>query len=149
MEDVGKTGKYWVAYRYFVHCTGLDFVDMVKIIGLYSVPENADVSLVELSVQKKWNEFDIGNFAQEIENTDRSFWQAPFGEVYLNETGTQVIGDYFKEPDKNSKFTRLIFFIYFLDVTKPLDTPFGKINLLPKTSQPLRISSQISFEAPE
>jgi hypothetical protein len=121
----------------------------VKLIGLYSVNENPDVTLVELSIDKKPNEIDIGEFTQEIENEPRLNWQAPFAEKYLDKEGETIIGDDMELPDLPTDTTRLTFFFYFLDTTKPLMTPFGQLDLMQKREPPKRIKDLIAFEDPE
>jgi len=122
----------------------------VKLVGLYHVTENTDVTLVELIINKKANEFGIGEFTQEIEGQPRSNWQAPFGEKYLDVDGNTIIGDdHMNLPKSPADTTRLAFFIYFLDTTKPLETPFGKLQLEQKSEQPKRIKDLIVFEDPE
>lgn len=121
----------------------------VKLIGLYSVDENPDVTLVELSIDKKANEIDIGEFTQEIENEPRLNWQVPFAEKYLDKDGNTIIGDDIDLPALITDTTRLTFFFYFLDTTKPLMTPFGQLTLTQKKEQPKRIKDLIVFEDPE
>ena len=121
----------------------------VKLIGLYSVNENPDVTLVELIIDKKANEIDIGEFTQEIENEPRLNWQAPFAEKYLDKDGSTIIGDDIDLPDVLTETTRLTFFFYFLDTTKPVMTPFGQLQLTQKSIQPKRIKDLIVFEDPE
>lgn len=122
---------------------------LVKLIGLYSVSENPDVTLLELVINKKANEIDIAEFTQEIENEPRLNWQAPFGEKYLSIDGEIIIGDDFYLPEFLTNTTRLTFFLYFLDLQKPLMTPFGKLQLTQKQEQPNRIKNLITFESPE
>ncbi|WP_177766294.1 hypothetical protein [Flavobacterium sp. I3-2] len=42
--------------------------NLVNLIGLYSVDKNPDVTLVELLINKKASEIEIGEFTQQIEN---------------------------------------------------------------------------------
>jgi hypothetical protein len=118
----------------------------VKLIGLYSVDENPDVTLVELIVNKKADEFDIDEFTQEIEDQPRLNWQAPFAEKYLSLDGETIIGDDIDLPEYPTATTRLTFFFYFLDPSKPLMTPFGKLHLIEKQEQPKRIKGLIKLE---
>lgn len=120
-----------------------------KIIGIYYVDENPDVSLVELVIDKKVEEIDIGEFTQEVESQPQLSWQAPFAEKYLSSDGETIIGDDFHMPDSKAESTRFTFYIYFLDPAKPLLTPFGPIQLPPRQDPPKRISNQIVFEYPE
>ena len=111
--------------------------------------ENPDVSLVEVIVEKNYDEFNISDFTQAVEGLNCGSWQAPFRDTYLNTIGTQVIGDYFRKPLTKIGITRLAFFIYYLDFSKPLSTPFGKIEMPAKTQIPERIKDKIKYEDPE
>jgi len=82
---------------------------LVEIIGIYAVNENPDVSLVEVIVEKSYDEFNISDFTQAVEGLKRGSLQAPFGDTYLNTIGTQVIGDYFRKPLTKLGITRLAF----------------------------------------
>lgn len=121
----------------------------VNLIGLYSVDENSEITLVELLINKKANEIDLGEFTQPVDNQPRMNWQAPFSEKYLNQEGTKIIGDEYSIPEGSNETTRLIFSIYFLDVNKSLLTPFGPLELTKKIIQPKRINELIKFENPE
>ena len=121
----------------------------VKLLGLYTVEENPDITLVELVIDKKADEFDLGEFSQEIQHQPRLNWQAPFAEKYLSLDGEAIFGDDISPPEFLTDNTRLAFFIYFLDPSKPLMTPFGPLQLTQKQEQPKRIKSLIKFEDPE
>ena len=123
--------------------------NLVNLIGLYSVDENPDVTLVELVINKKASDIEIGEFTQEIENQPRMNWQAPFFEKYLNLEGTKIIGDEYNLPKETNETTRLTFFIYFLDLNKSLLTPFGPLELNQKINKSKRITELIRFEDPE
>ena len=120
-----------------------------KLIGLYSVGENPDVTLVELIINKKADEFNVGEFTQEVDHQPRLNWQAPFAERYLSLDGETIIGDDIDLPEFLTDTTRLTFFFYFLDPSKPLITPFGQLQLTQKQEQPKRIKGLIKFEDPE
>jgi len=121
--------------------------NFVNLIGLYSVDENPDVTLVELLINKKASEIEIGEFTQQIENQPKMNWQAPFFEKYLNLEGTKIIGDEYNLPKETNETTRLTFFIYFLDLNKSLLTPFGPLE--EKVNQPKRVTELIRFKDPE
>ena len=123
--------------------------DYVKLVGVYEVVENPDVTLLELIIYKSANEFDLLDFTQEITGQAIDNWQVPFSEKYLDQDGKTIIGDEFDRSNTQRNFTRLTFFIYFLDPAQPLVTPFGEIKLIEKVSQPQRIREIIIFENPE
>jgi len=123
--------------------------NLVKLIGLYSVDTNPEVTLVELLICKKASEIEIGEFTQFVENQTRLNWQSPFSEKYLSLDGTEIIGDEDNLPDDLNETTRLIFFFYFLDLNKSLITPFGQLELTEKNNQPNRISELMKYENPQ
>lgn len=123
--------------------------NLVKLIGLYSVDTNPEVTLVELLICKKVSEIEIGEFTQFVENQPRLNWQSPFSEKYLSTDGTEIIGDEDNLPDDLNETTRLIFFFYFLDLNKSLITPFGQLELTEKDNQPKRISELMKYENPQ
>ena len=121
----------------------------VELVGLYQVEKHPDKTLVELLIGQKANEIDLVQFTQEMKKTPRENWQAPFGEKYLDIEGKEVIGDDIDMPTVLTDTTRLTFFIYFLDLQKPLLTPYGELQLVEKTEPPQRIKDIIAFEDPE
>lgn len=123
--------------------------NLVKLIGLYSVDTNPEVTLVELLICKKASEIEIGEFTQFVENQTRLNWQSPFSEKYLSLDGTEIIGDEDNLPDDLNETTRLIFFFYFLNLNKSLITPFGQLELTEKNNQPNRISELMKYESPQ
>lgn len=122
---------------------------IIELVGVYQVNENPDVSLIELIINKKANEFDVGDFTQEVIGQDRSDWQAPFDEKYLDTDGLKVIADSFEKTKILSDYTRLTFFMYFVDIKKPLLTPFGPLDLGEKITVPARLENIIRYEDPE
>lgn len=121
----------------------------VKLIGLYIVKQDPDVTLVELSIDEKATKIDIGKFTQKIKGVPKLDWQAPIQEKYLDKKGEKVIGDDFDLPKRIGITTRLTFFIYFLDTSKPLVTPYGHLALIEKSKMPKRLKGIIKFEDPE
>ncbi len=121
----------------------------IELIGVYFVDGQQDISLVELLVDKRADEIDLVMFSQEIEGVSSDNWQVPFSENYLSIDGDEIIGDGFDLPKQIDRKTRLVFFIYFLDVTKEFKTPFGDLALIEKTVQPERLRNIIEFQDPE
>ncbi|ARU59945.1 hypothetical protein CBW65_01875 [Tumebacillus avium] len=111
----------------------------VELIGLYHVPENVDLLLVEVLVDAKPSVFDAGEFTQEDERLPKESWQVAYDELYLNADGNELIGDFMRKPEVDTVPARLVFFMYFLDVRKPLLTPFGQVELTEPTKMPDRL----------
>ena len=121
---------------------------MINLVGVYNVDGHSDVHLLELEINSNHANIDIGEFTQKLEGIDRLNWQTPWDEKYLNETGTEVTGDWLKEPINSKDNTRLAFFFHFLDFGKPLETPFGEIALKQPTEIPARLQGLIEYEEP-
>ncbi|SOC45089.1 hypothetical protein [Ureibacillus acetophenoni] len=117
---------------------------MVEVIGVYEV--NEDVHLIELKIDTKPSDVNVEGFTQEIEGVSKDDWQVAYDEYYLNDEGSKVIGDFFNKPAEDLTPTRIAFFLYFVDFTTPLLTPFGKVNLPSPLHMPERLKDIIEFE---
>lgn len=117
---------------------------MVEIFGVYAV--NEEVHLIEVTIHKKPSEVNVEGFTQETPGVSRDNWQVAYDEYYLNEQGDKVIGDYFEKPINDESPTRLTFFLYFLDLSLPLLTPFGQVDLPTASPMPQRLKDIIEFE---
>ncbi|HLL60679.1 MAG TPA: hypothetical protein VK338_03095 [Candidatus Nitrosocosmicus sp.] len=113
----------------------------VNVIGIYTVPKNKDVHLIELMVNASLKEFDMVDFTQEDLTQPRDNWQVAYDEQYLNRDGTEVIQD-----SNNKSTTRVAFFMYYLNFSKPLITPFGLIDLPKPTVLPKRLTDIINLQ---
>jgi len=118
----------------------------IQVLGTYNVPQNSDVSLIEVLVQARPSDIDVGQFTQEEPGTSRDSWQVAYMERYLNETGEMVIGDDMDLPSQDESPTRLTFFMYYLDTARPLLTPFGEVNLPQRIAAPDRLKDIIPFD---
>lgn len=121
----------------------------VNVIGVYRVPGEPDIHLIELDIKAKHTEIPVGKFTQRKEGFPRDSWQAPFNEKYLNTEGDTIIGDDFNAPKDIADTTRLAFFLYFVDFDQPLVTPFGDIDMILPVQMPDRLTAIIEFEDPE
>ena len=124
-----------------------------RLIGVYEVPNNPDVSLIEVEVDRSPSRVDVGGFTQEDPGQDRSSWQVPYDERYLDESGSHEIGErwlgWTPEPGADEPAgTRLVFFFHFLDMTRPLMTPDGDTALPSRTSMPSRLGF-VDYEPPD
>ena len=125
----------------------------VEVVGVYSVPDNPDVSLIELTVDAPPSTVDVGGFTQQDPNEERANWQVPYDERYLNTEGTGEIGErwasWSTQPDvEEPSTTRLVFFFHFLDSQRPLLTPNGEISLPSIQAMPERLSF-VEYETPD
>lgn len=126
----------------------------VEVVGVYEVPDNPDASLVEVTSDRSPSGIDLTGFTQEVPNVDRAEWQVPYDERYLNEDGTEEIGERWamgwkpqpgvQEPETS----RLTFFMHFLDPERPLITPDGEASLPERSAVPGRLAF-IEYESPD
>jgi len=85
----------------------------IDIIGIYQIPNNADVHLIELEIDEKPSLIRVGEFTQAVPNSPREDWQAACDECYLNSIGDKIIGDYFRLPENDEAPTKLAFFLFY------------------------------------
>lgn len=108
----------------------------VDVVGVYSVPENKEVSLVEMLVHARPSDIDVSRFTQEAPSQPRDNWQVAYDEHYLNGEGDSLLGDFLSPPEDDRARTRLTFYFYFLDPLRPLITPFGEVRLPKRVPMP-------------
>ena len=125
----------------------------VEVLGVYAVPGNPDVSLIEVTVDRPPSGVDVGDFTQEDPNSDRENWQVPYDERYLNSDGTQEIGERWeswrlKPGSEEPPTTRLVFYIHFLVSGRVLLTPDGDVALPPAQALPSRLAF-VEYEPPD
>jgi hypothetical protein len=113
----------------------------VEVVGVYEVPGAADAHLVVVSTGVAPPELDIGAFTQEQPGEPRENWQAPWLERYLDPDGARVLTEAFDPPPEGLTSTRVVFFMHFLDLDRPLLTPEGPVDLPAPTELPDRLAA--------
>ena len=119
-------------------------------LGVYPVPEAPEpCHLVEVSVGDSPG-FDPSLFRQDDPGQPESNWQVAYDERALNAAGDAAVTESF-ELDARSELlrgdVRLVFFVHYLDTSRPLLTPFGPIALpAPRPAAP-RLAS-IEYQEP-
>ncbi len=117
----------------------------IRVIGLYEVPGNPDVDLVEVEADRAPSNVDLGAFTQEQAGVDRANWQVPYDERYLNLDGTREIGTHWamgwrpQAGQDEPATTRVVFFLHLLDSTRALSTPDGDVSLPKRQALPERL----------
>lgn len=119
----------------------------MELIGVYIVDNHPDVHLIELQFDEAPDHIDVGQITQELEGQPTQNWQCPWDEKYLNESGEEIIGDYFDLPKDESK-TRLLLFFHYLILSKPIRTQYGQLNLVTPYSLPDRLRDKVKYERP-
>jgi hypothetical protein len=120
----------------------------MELIGIYTVENNEDVHLIELTFDIAPDNVDVGQITQEIQGQPQGNWQSPWDEKYLDDNGEKVIGDYFDAP-KGGRKTRLVFFFHDIDFSRPLLTQEGQLTLTMPTSLPDRLRDKLTYERPD
>jgi len=122
----------------------------IRVIGIYPVEADEPVHLIEVSVLGAQGIFDLGNITQEIPEKPRDNWQVPYMEQILSVSGDEVLADDYEasmRPDLWQGNVRLVFFFHYLDFERPLQTPFGLVQLPAESELPDRLS-MIEYEQP-
>lgn len=84
---------------------------------------------------------DFGLFTQPMPNRPRSDWQVAYDERLLDDMGERAVTDVFvHRPAAWPKRARVAFFFHFLDVERPLITPFGEATLPRPNEAPARLA---------
>jgi len=116
----------------------------IEIVGVYNVRRKPDVKLIECIIDCPPEHVDMGKFIHPLNNFPKSNWQVPYDEHYLNENGTEVIGGFCHIPT-GILFTRVAFFIHFVNFDNPLLSQFGKLRLPAESSMPKRLKNLIKY----
>ena len=117
----------------------------LSIIGVYSISESDEVKLIEMLIDCTPSKVEIDKLTQPEKDTPKSSWQAAYDEHYLSEDGTKVIGRFGKIPT-NITYTRLAFFLHFVDFEKPLLSQFGELWLPAESPIPDRLKIIVKYE---
>ena len=134
--------------------------DIVEIIGVYRLekdaiseydelmnPEKAENALIiELIVKKPPSEYDLGDFTQPTD-LPRDSWQVPYAEYYFDRAGESVLSE-MEPPQDSGPESRIVFFMHYLDLSRPLQTPFGDVPLKQPTDMPARLKGKIEYWEP-
>jgi hypothetical protein len=93
---------------------------------------------------------DPGDFVQPDPDQAEENWQTAYDERALDASGSSAITESFElsdRPDLLEGDVRLVFFVHHLDVTRPIRTPFGDIELPDPSDRPDRLAP-IEYEQP-
>jgi len=122
----------------------------VEVIGVYPIETDPHVHLIELLIRGSTGVFDMSEFTQESLGLPTSDWQVAYDEQLLDEGGENIVANGFFARDKSELWSgsvRLIFFFHYLNLSKPLKTPFGDVALPKEGEKPERLSA-IRYEPP-
>ena len=119
-----------------------------QLIGIYRAENIPDVYLIELIMNIHANDVDVSSFTQRDDSIPKEDWQVAYDEHFLNEDGTKVIGTFIDHSKLAGAKTRVAFFMYFVDIGKPLISQYGETLLSEPTPMPerfVRIFAELSF----
>jgi hypothetical protein len=121
----------------------------VRVLGVYRVEDAPEpCHLIEMLIYA--DGFSMSDITQELPDAPRAEWQAPWDERVLNDSGDQVVAHAWDLPEPGyieADKTRLTFFFHYLDLARPLSTPWGALELPAPTAKPDRLAS-VEYEEP-
>jgi hypothetical protein len=123
----------------------------VEIIGVYPVQAKEPCHAIELWVKGVVRPFSFSDFKQEDPAKPNWKWQCAWMEHVLNSRGDKVLACERKissQPELFQGDMRVLFFMHFLNLRRPLGSPFGPITLAAETSMPARLSI-VQYEEPD
>jgi len=124
---------------------------MIEIIGIYKIKAKEPVYLIEAIVENNNGLFEIGKITQEVAGQPKNNWQVPYEEMILDEKGEKITFD--SEKDYSNKELwkgniRFTFFFHYLDISKPLITQWGQIQIPKPIALPKRLKI-IKYSQPD
>ena len=101
--------------------------------------------LVEMLLNVPSSQIDWSGIVVPENGVDKSDWQCPYMEQYLNSDGTAKICDTYEVPKGDMCPCRIAFFIYKTNANI-LRTPYGDFELGGSKKVPARLKGMIEFE---
>lgn len=110
-----------------------------RVIGVHAVPASEPCYLIEIMIEGSDEEPDLGAVTQPIPGQDESNWQVPWDECFLSHDGSsEVEAHELREP--NVRTFRIAFFFHYLDLSSPLSSPWGELQIPSVTERPRRLA---------
>lgn len=106
--------------------------NIVRIVGIHPVPSDEPVHLIEIELTGDVDALDFGEITQEQTDQPRENWQVVYDE---------------REVGRGDGCVRFAFFFHYLDLEKPLRTPFGAVSLPAESPIPRHLQN-IEYEQP-
>ncbi len=123
----------------------------VEVVGVYPVKAAEPVHLVELLMRGIGPGFSFGSISQAIRGAAETRKQVPRREVLLDSRGEKVVvrtTELSHRPEKLIGDCRVAFFIHYLDLKRPLKSPFGDISLPKPVPRPKRLRA-VRYQQPD
>ena len=118
---------------------------MIQLIGVYKTNETSNIYLLEFIINSSPIDVDVSSFVQKDDTISKESWQTAYDEHFLNDDGTKVIGTFLNQESLTGDKTRMVFFMYFIDLNKPLISQYGEIQLTNLSPVPDRLLKIIKF----
>ena len=111
----------------------------IEVIGVYPISRTSEpVFLIELFIRDFKGKIDFGEFGQNVSSLGAARDQVAYKEYLLNDDGTSGAEPRL-EPWRVEGNARVAFFLHYLDVTKPINTPLGTVLLPTPKRRPPRL----------
>jgi hypothetical protein len=123
----------------------------IDVLGVHRVRAKEPCFLIEIIVRESTGCFDVGKIAQKTTNPPSH--QVAYDERILNADGRHELSETCLDwPDRSDDYRwigdiRITFFLHYLDLEKPLETPFGSVELPDSTPRPSRLRF-IKYQSP-
>lgn len=110
-----------------------------KVVGVHPVDAPEACHLVEMTAEDIEAAYDIGDVTQPVDGSPRSSWQVPWDERFLDLSGCSVLDEAPVGSPHTADALRVVFFFHYLDLDRPLLTPWGELQLPLPTARPARL----------
>jgi hypothetical protein len=120
----------------------------LEIFGVHPIDASEPCHLVEVLIQNNDKDLNLPGFTQPIADQPQDNWQVPWDERFLSLGGTEQIVEQFEKPNSWTGDLRVAFFFHYLDLGRPILTPFGEVELPAPTEKPVRLDF-IEYEEPD
>jgi len=117
------------------------------VVGVHPVEAAEPCHLIELTIEDAPRPIDVGRITQRLRGQPRSNWQVPWDEHFLDPSGQAALDPDRPEEPPPTGVVRVAFFFHYLDVSRPLLSPWGKLTLPPVSDRPPRLAF-LTYESP-
>lgn len=107
-------------------------VPEIEVVGVHRIEADEPCHLVEVVIRGVSGDVNFGEFTQADESLSRIDWQVPYDERVLAHDDEEVTA---------------AFFFHYLDLSRPLVTPFGSVALPSESPVPAHLAA-IQYEQP-
>jgi len=117
----------------------------IEILGIYPIPSEEPVHLIEAQIMGYRGSFDFGLVLQPNPKLPESNWQVAWLPYLLSGDGKTGEPYFDFKPIDVEGSQRMAFFLHYTDPQLPLSTPFGFVSLPSQSPLPTRLNF-VKFE---